>query len=169
MMRALAVGLTLWLSGWMVNAQSAPIGGRVATATHYDLELRPQLEGRTVDGSLALTVQGPDAGASRVTLNRGALEIDQVLEGDRPLTFRIDRTQLQIDVPPSSGGHERTIAFKVSRPANVRVGVPSRARTALHDIHNAAVDAGCRRTECARHLPSSTARTAGVDRSGLWT
>jgi len=126
MMRALAVGLTLLLSGWMVNAQSAPTGARAAIVSHYDVELRPQLEARTIDGSLALTVRVPD-GVSRVTLNRGALEIDQVLEGDRPLTFRIDRTQLQIDVPPSRGGRERTISIAYhGRPTSGLVFVPER-------------------------------------------
>ena len=66
MMRALAVGLMLLLSGWMVNGQSGPIDEPVSTVTHYDLELRPQLEARTVEGSLALSVQAPDAGASQM-------------------------------------------------------------------------------------------------------
>jgi aminopeptidase N len=127
MVRALAVGLTLLLSGWMVNAQSVPAGERAATVSHYDLDLRPQLEARTVEGSLALTVQTPVSGATGVVLNRGALEIDEILEGGRPLTFRIDRTQLQIDVPPSSAGRERTIAIRYhGRPTSGLVFVPER-------------------------------------------
>src|SRR5262245_59485836 len=108
-MRALTIGLTILLSGWMVNAQVPPVE-RVATISQYDVELRPQLEARTVEGSLSFTVQAPGAATNRVVLNRGVLEIDAVLEGDRPLTFRINRSQLQIDVPPSSGGRDRTIA-----------------------------------------------------------
>jgi len=127
MKRALAVGLTLLLSGWMVNAQSRPIVEHVSKVSHYDLELRPQLEARSVDGSLSLNVQAPDAGASRVILNRGLLEIDAVLERDRPLTFRIEGTQLQIDLPPSTRGSERTIGIRYhGRPTSGLVFVPER-------------------------------------------
>ena len=33
----------------MVNAQSVPLASRAFTITHYDVELRPQIETRTVD------------------------------------------------------------------------------------------------------------------------
>lgn len=126
-MRALTIGLTLLLSGWMVNAQSVPPAERVAIISHYDVELRPQLEARTIAGSVSLIVQAPAAGPSRLILSRGALEIDAVLEGDRPLTFRIDRSQLEIDVPPSSGGRDRTIAVTYhGRPTSGLVFVPER-------------------------------------------
>jgi aminopeptidase N len=125
--QALAVALTLSLSGWMANAQSAPTPDRTVAVSHYDLELRPQLEARTVEGSVSLTVHAPVSGSSRAVLNRGALEIDAVLEGDRPLRFRIDRAQLQIDVPPSAGGRERTIAIRYhGRPTSGLVFVPER-------------------------------------------
>ena len=126
-MRALTVGLTLLLSAWIANAQPAPDLEHVSTVTHYDLELRPQLAERTVDGTVSLTVQVPDAGASRVVLNRSVLEIDAVLEGDQALTFRIDRTQLQIDVPPSTRRRERTITVRYhGRPTSGLVFVPER-------------------------------------------
>jgi aminopeptidase N len=127
MMRALTVGLALLLSAWMVNAQSVPTAERISTVSHYDLELRPLLDARTVEGSVSITVQVPGDGASRVILNRGALEIDEVLDGGRPLAFRVDRTQLQIDVPPSNGSRERTVAIKYhGRPTSGLVFVPER-------------------------------------------
>ena len=48
-MRALTIGLTLLLSGWLVTAQSVPPAERVSAISHYDLELRPQLEARTIE------------------------------------------------------------------------------------------------------------------------
>ena len=57
----------------MVNAQSVPTVGRISSVSHYDLELRPLLGARTVEGSVSITVQVPGDGASDVILNRGAL------------------------------------------------------------------------------------------------
>ena len=87
MIRFLVAGMTLWLCGCMVNAQSVPLASRAFTITHYDVELRPQIETRTVEGSVSLTVRVPDAEVAQVTLNRGALEIDEVRGDGRPLTF----------------------------------------------------------------------------------
>lgn len=127
MTRVLAIGLVLALTGWLAHAQSGPAAGRVSTVSHYDLDLRPQIEARSIEGAVSLTVQTPDAGVSHLVVNRGALEIDEILEGDRPLTFRIDRTQLQIDVPPSSGARERTIAIRYhGRPTSGLMFVPER-------------------------------------------
>lgn len=125
MIRFLVAGMTLWLCGCMVNAQSVPLASRAFTITHYDVELRPQIETRTVEGSVSLTVRVPDAEVAQVTRNRGALEIDEVRGDGRPLTFRVDRAQLQIDVPPSNG--ERTIAITYhGRPTSGLVFAPER-------------------------------------------
>ena len=125
MNRLLVAGMTVWLCGCVVNAQPAPAASRAFTISHYDVELRPQIETRTVEGSVSITVRVPDAGVSQVTLNRGALEIDEVRGDGRPLTFRVDRAQLQIDVPPSNG--ERTIAITYhGRPTSGLVFAPER-------------------------------------------
>ena len=127
MMPALTVALTALLSVWTAWAQSVPTAERVSTVSHYDLELHPRLDARTVEGAVSLTVQVPGNGASRIILNRGALEIDEVLDGRRALAFRIDRTQLEIDVPPSGGSRERTIAIRYhGRPTSGLVFVPER-------------------------------------------
>jgi aminopeptidase N len=127
MMPALTVALTVLLSVWTARAQSVPTAERVSTVSHYDLELHPRLDARTVEGAVSLTVQVPGNGASRIILNRGALEIDEVLDGRRALAFRIDRTQLEIDVPPSGGSRERTIAIRYhGRPTSGLVFVPER-------------------------------------------
>lgn len=121
-MRAPAIGLTLLLSSWIVSAQSTAT--LAPAVTHYDLELRPQLDTQTVEGLASLTVQTPEVGASRLVLSRGALDIDDVLESNRPLTFRVDRA-LEIDSPPS--GRERTIVIKYhGRPTSGLVFAPER-------------------------------------------
>ena len=123
------VGLTLAVCGWIVSAQSAPIVARDSVVTHYDVELRPQLDARTVEGSVSLTVQVSDAASSHVTLNHGALDIDEVREGGRPLTFRIDRTQVQIELPPTNDRRAREIAIQYhGRPTSGLVFVPERAQ-----------------------------------------
>jgi aminopeptidase N len=125
-MRLLAVGLALSLSGWMVHAQPVPVTGRSFTISHYDVELRPQLETGTVEGSASLTVRVANPGPT-LTLNRGALDIDEVRDGERPLTFRVDRGQLHIEVPPSNTGSERRISVRYhGRPASGLVFVPER-------------------------------------------
>jgi aminopeptidase N len=62
------VALTLSLLGSIVTAQSLPVSARAFTITHYDVELRPQLDAHTVDGLVSLTVQVPDAGTEREQL-----------------------------------------------------------------------------------------------------
>mgnify|MGYP006955672096 CR=1 FL=1 len=44
--RALAIALTLSAFGSMASAQSLPVNARAFTITHYDVELRPQLDAR---------------------------------------------------------------------------------------------------------------------------
>jgi len=127
MTRALAIGLALVLSGWMVRAQSAPTAEGVAAVSHYDLELRPQLDARTVEGTVVLTVQTPDSSAGRIALSRGVLQIDEVRENDRPLTFRVDGAQLLIDLPSSVGARERTVAIRYhGQPRSGLIFVPER-------------------------------------------
>ena len=53
------VALTLSLLGSIVTAQSLPVSARAFAITHYDVELRPQLDAHTVDGLVSLTVQVP--------------------------------------------------------------------------------------------------------------
>src|SRR4030095_897519 len=114
---ALIVALTLSLFGSIVTAQSLPVSARAFAITHYDVELRPHLDARTVDGLVSLTVQVPDAGTSNVTLNRGALEIDEVMEGGRPLTFQIDSALLQSNYRPATiGAHARSQSDTTAGP-----------------------------------------------------
>jgi aminopeptidase N len=121
------VALTLSLLGSIVTAQSLPVSARAFAITHYDVELRPQLDAHTVDGLVSLTVQVPDAGTSHVTLNRGVLEIDEVMEGGRPLTFQIDSALLQIELPPGNDRRARTIAVRYhGRPTSGLVFAPER-------------------------------------------
>jgi aminopeptidase N len=122
--RALAIALASLLSGWMVNAQSAP--ERTATISHYDLELRPRFSERTIEGSVSLTVVTAGAGASTLVLNRGALVIDEVHGGRRTLPFRVDGGQLRIDLPPST---PPTLTIDIEyhgRPTSGLVFVPER-------------------------------------------
>ena len=123
----LVLGLTWSLFAWVVTPQSAPIAARASSVIHYDLELRPQIGARTVEGSVSLTVQAPDAGVSHVTLNRGALEVDEVVEGGRRLTFHVDRTQLHVELPPANDQRARTIAITYhGRPLSGLVFAPER-------------------------------------------
>jgi aminopeptidase N len=125
MIRLLVVGLAVLWCGWVVSAQSVPVSSRAFTISHYDVELRPEIDTRTVTGSVSITVRVPDTAGGQVTLNRGALEIDEVRGDGRPLTFRVDRAQLQIDMPSSNG--ERTIAIRYhGRPTSGLVFAPER-------------------------------------------
>jgi aminopeptidase N len=115
--------LTAWLSfaacAAAVNAQTpAARDERTFSVTHYDVQLEPRLESRTVTGTVTLSVvvHRDDVGPADATiaLNRGRLEIDGVQEDGRARAFVIDGNVVRITLPRGRPDERR--AAPVDRP-----------------------------------------------------
>ena len=65
-----------------------PVARRTFSVTHYDVQLEPRLESRTVTATLVVVVHRDDV--ETIALNRGRLEIDGVLEKGRARAFVVD-------------------------------------------------------------------------------
>ena len=79
--------------------------------THYDVQLEPRLESRTVIGivTLSLVVHPGNAASAdtTITLDRGRLEIDDVQEGPNDRAFVVDGTRVRITIPRGQSNDER--------------------------------------------------------------
>jgi aminopeptidase N len=89
---------------------------RSFSIAHYDVQLEPRLDSRTVTGTVTLSVasQSDDvapAGAT-IALNRGRLEIDSVQEDGRDRAFVIDGNQLRITLPRGRANAIRAVAVR---------------------------------------------------------
>ena len=110
------------LAGWLGvcmfaasgHAQSPPAReAQSFSIAHYDVQLEPRLESRTVTGTATLSVVShrddvAPAGTT-VALNRGRLEIDSVQEGGRGRAFVIDGNRLRITLPRVRANETRTL------------------------------------------------------------
>jgi aminopeptidase N len=95
------------------------------TVTHYDVQLEPRLESRSVTGTATLTVvQRGDANA--IVLNRGSLDIDSVEEDGRARTFAADGNRVRIDLPQASSATRALTITYHGAPTFGLVFVPER-------------------------------------------
>ena len=112
--------LTGWLSlvVWAVAVHAQTPGGRDGqpfSVTHYDVQLEPRLESRTLTGTVTLSVvvhrdDVAPAGAT-IALNRGRLEIDGVQEDGRARAFVIDGNLVRITLPRGRLNETRTLTI----------------------------------------------------------
>ena len=82
---------------------------RAFSVTHYDVELEPRLESRTVTGSVTLSVVLHRDDVETIALNRGSLEIDTVREGGRAHPFLIEGNRVRITLPRGRPNQTRTL------------------------------------------------------------
>lgn len=76
---------------------------------HYDASIEPDLSTRTVKGTVGIAIEAK-ATADRLTLDRGALEIDSVRVGGRDQRFELIERKVVVHVdPPLSAGTSRRI------------------------------------------------------------
>lgn len=76
---------------------------------HYDVQLEPRLESRTVTGTVTLSVVVNGDDVETITLNRGRLEIDSVQEDGRARAFVIDGNRVRIRLPRDRANEPRLL------------------------------------------------------------
>jgi aminopeptidase N len=103
---ALAVSLVLGAIPSPGHAQ-----GRGFAVTHYDVQLEPRLESRTVTGTVTLSIAPTRDGDATIVLNRGALVIDRVEEGSRALDFSVDGNRLRIALATGRANQTRAVTI----------------------------------------------------------
>ena len=104
-------GITIVLVAVVCMAQSRESAdARSFTVTHYDVDLEPRIESKTISGVVSLSVVTSDA--TVITLNRGTLAIDAVQEAGRPMPFKVDPSGLHITLPPRSGRGARFVSIR---------------------------------------------------------
>jgi len=101
-------------------AQTTTRDERPFRVTHFDVQLEPRLESRTVIGTVTLSVvvqreEDPASASTTITLDRGRLEIDGVLEGSSSRAFVLDGTRVRITLPYGRSNAERR-AGPLDRP-----------------------------------------------------
>ena len=111
MRRAFALVLAIvWgqilILAYLQESRSDPQGFSI---THYDVQLEPRLESRTVTGTVTLSVVTHRDDAETIALNRGRLEIDSVEEDGRDRAFVIDGNRLRITLPRGRANATRTV------------------------------------------------------------
>ncbi len=72
---------------------------RAFSVTHYDVQLEPRLESRSVTGTVTLSLVPHREGVETISLNRGRLEIDGVQEDGRARAFVVDGNLVRITLP----------------------------------------------------------------------
>ena len=92
----------------VVSAQARAGDDSSFRVTHYDVQLEPRLESRTVNGTVTLSVivhrDDVASAGTTITLDRGRLEIDSVQEGASSRAFAGDGTRVRIFAPSSIDG-----------------------------------------------------------------
>jgi aminopeptidase N len=126
----LAGWLSLVVCGVAVHAQTpGRRDDRPFSVTHYDVQLEPRLESRTVAGTLTFSVVVHRDDVEAIALNRGRLEIDGVHEDGRARAFVIDGNLVRITLPRERPDEKRR-AGPMDRPETRTLtvsyhGVPS--------------------------------------------
>jgi len=85
------------------------------SVTHYDVQLEPRLESRTMTGAVTLSVVVHRDDLETIALNRGRLEIDGVQENGRARAFVVDGNLVRITLPRERPDEKRR-AGPVHRP-----------------------------------------------------
>jgi aminopeptidase N len=99
--------------------------GRPFTVTHYDVQIEPELNSRSVSGTATLSIVLAND-AQTIVLNRGSLEIDEVREAEVTRTFVADGNRVRITLPPArSPARTLTIRYH-GTPKSGIVFVPER-------------------------------------------
>jgi aminopeptidase N len=100
----------------VARAQSPAIGVRPFSVTHYDAQIEPRLESRTVTGTVTLSVVmsriDAEPADATITLDRGRLEIDSVEEGGRARAFVTDGSRLRITLPRGRANARRSLTVR---------------------------------------------------------
>jgi aminopeptidase N len=93
----------------IARAQSTDARVAGAPIVHYDVQLEPSLESRSVTGTAVLTVIPARDGLETITVSRGRLEIDRVSENGAARMFTTTGDQLVITLPRARSGRRRTV------------------------------------------------------------
>jgi len=109
----------------MVWAAPASSADSFAIA-HYDVRLEPDVAGGRVVGVETISVGFADRQGGSVTLNRGALSIDAIEEGGRPLSFETDTGIIRIAVPSARAPLRRITIRYHGSPTSGLLFVPER-------------------------------------------
>jgi len=103
----------------VVSAQARAGDDSSFRVTHYDVQLEPRLESRTVNGTVTLSVivhrDDVASAGTTITLDRGRLEIDRVQEGASGRAFVVDGSRVRITLPLERSNDERR-AGPLDRP-----------------------------------------------------
>ena len=86
-------------------------GSRPFSVKHYDVQLEPRLESRTIIGTVVLSVVPHGDAVETITLNRGTLEIESVQERGSARSFVVDGNRLRIALPRGRPEQARTLAI----------------------------------------------------------
>ncbi len=86
-------------------------GSRPFSVTHYDVQLEPRLDSRTVIGTVTLSVVLHGDAVDAIALNRGSLDIDTVEEHGSTRSFVVDGNRLRIVFPRGRPGQARTFTI----------------------------------------------------------
>jgi aminopeptidase N len=99
----------------VVSAQTRAGDDSSFRVTHYDVQLDPRLESRTVNGTVTLSVvvarDAASTAGTTITLDRGRLEIDGVQEGASSRAFVVDGTRVRITLPRERLNETRTLTI----------------------------------------------------------
>ena len=129
----------LWLGVWVVavHAQTAASrADRPFSVTHYDVQLEPRLDSRTVTGTVTLSVVVQRDNVDTIALDRGRLEIDAVEENGQSRAFVLDGNRMRITLPRG----------RVNQPRQSRCAIAGHLRPVFCSAPNAS-----RSTPCSRH------------------
>jgi len=96
-----------------VYAQTpAARGERPFSVTHYDVQIEPRLESRSVTGTVTVSVVLHRDDVETIVLDRGRLEIDGVQEDGRTRAFVLDGTRVRITLPRGRPNAVRTLTVR---------------------------------------------------------
>jgi len=105
----------LWLGVWVVavHAQTAASrADRPFSVTHYDVQLEPRLDSRTVTGTVTLSVVVQRDNVDTIALDRGRLEIDAVEENGQSRAFVLDGNRMRITLPRGRVNQPRSVTVR---------------------------------------------------------
>jgi aminopeptidase N len=107
-----AVVFALAVDAARVCAQLLPIRDvRSFSVTHYDVQLAPRLESRTVTGVATRSVVLHRDQVDTIALARGRLEIDSVQEDGSARPFVVDGSRVRITLPRGRANQTRTLTI----------------------------------------------------------
>jgi aminopeptidase N len=109
----MAVLLSIGLLAAAAHAQTPAREERPYSVTHYDVQLEPQLDSKTITGTATFSVVlHRDNLMTTIALDRGRLEIDAVEEDGRPRAYTIDGGRLRIMLPRGRADETRAVTVR---------------------------------------------------------